>query len=369
MSNNETAQLTEIAASFAGSARVLKVEPYGSGHINRTYRVLLDGCEPLLLQRISPAAFHHPEQVMANIVGITRCLTEKINAAGGDPLRETLTVIPTREGRSCLTASDGGCWRAYRCIADTITLQLPEHPEDMREAGRAFGRFQLMLRDYPADRLYETIPQFHDTPNRIRAFRRSAAEDPAGRAASAEHEIAFVEHRAQRSGALTGQLAAGVLPLRVTHNDTKLNNVLLDAATRKALCVVDLDTVMPGLTAYDFGDAIRFGANTAVEDEADLSRVRFSLPMYRAWCEGFLGACGSMLTPAELRSLPEGAWMMTFEVGLRFLTDYLDGDIYFHTAYPEHNLVRARCQFALLADMEHHEADMLQEVLKYGQPV
>ena len=298
--------------------------------------------------------------MMENIAHVTAYLREAIRRRGGDPARETLRIIPLADGRAYLLADDG-CWRMYSLVGHTVTHQQAESESVFREAGRGFGRFMRDLSGYPAHTLHETIPRFHDTANRLTNFRRSAEADPAGRAALARPEIDFVLARSHRASAL---LDAG-LPLRVTHNDTKLNNVLMDAATDEALCVIDLDTVMPGLAAYDFGDAIRYGANTAAEDEADLSKVHFSLPLFRAYAEGYLGEAGAMLTPAEIDSLPLGTWMMTYEVGMRFLTDYLDGDIYFHTAYPTHNLVRARNQFALLADMEKHEAAMLETVREY----
>ena len=351
-------QAYELAGGVTGA------EPFGSGHINDTFRVTTGAGQEYVLQRLSPAAFKQPEAVMENVHGVLAHLQRKVIAGGGDPLREVLTLVETADGHCCVM-DESGCWRMYLLIGDTVSYDLPENEEIFREAGRAFGAFQTALADYPAQTLTETIPRFHDTVNRTENLARAIEADAAGRAQEVEAEIAFARARFERAGALLAGVAEGRLPLRVTHNDTKLNNVLVDRATGKALCVIDLDTVMPGLSAYDFGDAIRFGANTALEDEADLSKVRFSMDMFRAWSEGYLGAAGDAMGAEEIRSLPLGAWMMTYEVGVRFLTDYLQGDVYFHTAYPGHNLVRARNQFALLADMERHEAEMLAFVEKW----
>lgn len=358
MPKPDSATARALALQFRLEGRLLDVRPYGTGHINDTFLLTTDAPCTYVLQRLSPVAFHRPEQVMDNLTRVTDHLRRSILARGGNPLRETLTPVPTAGGEPYRLDGDGCCWRVFLNVEDTVSYQLPESEDIFREAGRAFGAFQTALMDYPPETLHETIPHFHDTPRRVQALRQAAAADRVGRAAQVQPELDFALARSSRSGALVDGLAAGRLPLRVTHNDTKLNNVLLDKATGRGLCVIDLDTVMPGLSAYDFGDAIRFGASTAEEDEADLSRVHFSLPMYRAWCDGYLGEAGAAMTDAELDSLPVGAWMMTYEVGVRFLTDYLDGDRYFHTAYAEHNLVRARNQFALLADMEAHEQAM-----------
>ncbi len=350
--------LQEILAHFCTEGQVKAIRPYGSGHINDTFLVETQEAPNYILQRVSSACFPRPVEVMENVCGVTGFLRKAILAAHGDADRETLTLLPTREHGYWFVDADGDCWRVYLNIANTRTYQLPENADIFRKAGQAFGKFQMMLADYPAETLHETIPHFHDTVSRVEALRQAIREDRAGRAQGVQPEIEFALARAEKAGALVNMLAAGELPLRVTHNDTKLNNVLMDAETGDGVCVIDLDTVMPGLCAYDFGDAIRFGANTAEEDEADVSKIHFSLPMFRAYAEGYLKEAGSALSEAEVRSLPLGAWMMTYEVGIRFLTDYLNGDVYFHVAYPEHNLVRARNQFALLADMEKNEEAM-----------
>lgn len=352
----EKASLEKVLRRY-GLTAAETPERYGCGHINDTF-LTRQGGKAYILQRVSPAAFHAPEKVMENIAGVTAWLRESILRRGGDPERETLTLLPADDGRLFIKDADGATWRLTLFIDGARVYQRAESEAMFREAGRAFGGFLRDLADYPAETLHETIPRFHDTPSRVEALREAVRKDAAGRLAEVGPEVEFALARASRAGELVDAQARGELPLRVTHNDTKLNNVLLDAETGRALCVIDLDTVMPGLCAYDFGDAIRFGANTASEDEAELNKVRFSLPMYKAYLSGYVSAADGMLTAAELTSLPVGAWMMTYECGTRFLTDFLNGDIYFHTAYPTHNLVRARNQFALLRDMERQADDM-----------
>ncbi|MBR1686617.1 MAG: aminoglycoside phosphotransferase family protein [Clostridia bacterium] len=350
----------DMAARFAIPDIPYAIKGYGNGHINDTFRLTPeDGSAPYILQRISPAAFHHPEQVMENMLGVTRALRQAAAKRCGDPDREALSVIPLKDGSSFAVSSDGSAWRMTAFIARTVSKDLPESEEMFLQSGRAFGRFQCDLADYPAQTLYETIPHFHDTPARLAAFEDALAKDVCSRREGCRDVIDGYLARASRAGELTDGIANGTLPLRVTHNDTKLNNVLLDEETLEALCVIDLDTVMPGLPAYDFGDAIRFGASTAVEDERDKAKIRFSLPMYTAFARGYLQEAGGMLSPEEVDSLPVGAWMMTYECGMRFLTDYLSGDTYFHIACEDHNLVRAVNQLTLLEDMERYAKDML----------
>ena len=280
-------------------------------------------------------------------------LQEKIRAAGGDPDRETLHFIKTKDGAQYYTAPDGDYFRAYVFVKDSISYDAVESAALFQKSGEAFGRFQHLLADFPAETLYETIPNFHNTLWRYEnEFLPAVEADKAGRAAAVQAEIQFVKDRKADTHRLSDLAAAGQLPLRVTHNDTKLNNVLFDATAGEAICVIDLDTVMPGLAHYDFGDSIRFGANTAAEDEADLSKVSLDLEYFGAYAKGFLSQAGESLTQTEIDQLAFSAKLMTFECGMRFLTDYLNGDTYFKTAYPEHNLVRARNQFALVADME-----------------
>ncbi|HIT31594.1 MAG TPA: aminoglycoside phosphotransferase family protein [Candidatus Enterenecus stercoripullorum] len=361
--------LQEALAAFDFKGQVVGAVRYGSGHINDTFCVHTqpgeDPCRRFILQRISSAAFHHPEQVMANIVGVTSYLTRGISQAGGDPERETLSVWPTKDGKSFYTDGEGRAWRVYPFIEGTLSLQTAETPELFAASGRAFGRFQRMLKDYPADTLYETIPRFHDTENRLALLKAAVAADPMGRVKEVGPELAFVTAREGDCSIALQALREGKLPLRVTHNDTKLNNVLMDRESGEGVCVIDLDTVMPGLSINDFGDSIRFGANHSAEDERDLSKVNFDLPLYEVYTQAFVEGTGGALTQAELDYLPWGAKLMTLECGIRFLTDYLEGDHYFHTQRPGQNLDRCRTQFKLVADMESRWGDMKAIVDKY----
>ncbi|MBQ6528796.1 MAG: aminoglycoside phosphotransferase family protein [Clostridia bacterium] len=336
------------------------IRHHGNGHINDTFLLTPENGASVILQRVSPVAFHHPEYVMSNMLHVTETLRNVIRSRGGNPDREALSIIPLKTGESYAIAEDGSAWRMTRFIDHAVSKDLPDTPDLLAESGHAFGRFQRDLSDFPAETLYETIPHFHDTPARLEAFREAIRKDVCGRCAEAKELIDLYLERAERADELTSQLAGGELPLRVTHNDTKLNNVLLDEKTLHALCVVDLDTVMPGLSAYDFGDSIRFGASTALEDERDPQKIHFSLPMFRAFAEGYLAETRDLFSPAEVDSLATGAWVLTYECGMRFLTDYLSGDVYFHIACEDHNLVRAWNQMYLLQDMERYRDEMLE---------
>ncbi len=329
---------------------------YGLGHINDTYCVLVQpqtgDCIRYILQKLSTAAFPHPEELMENMLGITSFLRKKIIAAGGDPDRETLTVLPTRDGKPWFTDPNGDVWRLMPYVEGTDCLQSASAPELFAASARSFGKFQRMLSDYPAHTLHEVIYKFHDTRNRFRNFKDALAADVMGRAKNVQPEIDFVLAREADCAMSMDALERGELPLRVTHNDTKLNNVLIDRTTGEGICVIDLDTTMPGLAINDFGDSIRFGANHCAEDEKDLSKVNFDISLYETYTRGFLEGAAGTLTEAEVRYLPWGARLMTLECGIRFLTDYLEGDHYFHIARPEHNLDRCRTQFKLVADME-----------------
>lgn len=339
--------MLNICQCFRTLARPVSCEPYGSGHINATYRVQTEGGPDYILQKINHHIFKDVPALMANIRAVTAHLALK------DPEpRHSLHLVPTQEGESYLVTPQGEYFRMYDFVTDSLCLDAPETAADFAQSAAAFGRFQLMLSDFPAERLSETIPRFHDTPHRYETFHEALKADPLGRAAGCREEIAFALAHEKDAGHMTALLRAGRLPLRVTHNDTKLNNVMLDAATRRALCVIDLDTVMPGLAANDFGDSIRFGANTGAEDEQDLRKVSLSLPRYEAYAQAYLAACGDALTPLEVETLPWGAKLMTLECGVRFLTDHLLGDTYFRIHRPNHNLDRARTQFALVTDME-----------------
>ena len=360
-------QLLSIAACFELGGDVIDCHPFGNGHINGTNMIVVqcpDGrVAEYILQAINGDVFPHPEQVVENIQRITAFLREK-----HADRREVLEMIPTRHGRYSYRDGEGHCFRVYRYIEDALCLDSPETPEDFYQSGVAFGRFQRDLANFPVEQLHETLQDFHNTPKRYRDFLAAVEEDRCALAKTVKREIAFLRQRADFYPVLYQANKAGELPLRVTHNDTKLNNVMLDKLTRQALCVIDLDTVMPGFSVNDFGDAIRFGANTAAEDEKDLSKVSLDMTMFEAYTRGFLEGCGGMLSPAEIRLLPEGAKMMTLECGMRFLTDYLQGDVYFHTAYPGQNLDRCRTQLQLAACMEQHWGDMKACAEKYARP-
>ena len=351
--------IQEILAGFRLPEGERTAEPFGNGHINHTYRVRIAGAEEqYILQRINSYVFKRPREVMENMQRVTEYLQERIREEGGDPERETLRLVPARSGACWTEDGEGEVWRLLLFVPDTVSPQLPDDLGVLEECGRAFGRFSRRLKDFPAASLHETIPAFHDTPVRLRQLEEAAERDACGRLKDVGPEMDFARSREAETRILTDALAAGKLPLRVTHNDTKVNNVLLDRKTGKAVCVVDLDTVMPGLTAYDFGDAIRVGACSAEEDERDLGKVRLELPKFRAFAKGFLSELKGELTQEELLSLEAGARLMTLENGLRFLADHLNGDVYFRIHRPGQNLDRARAQFALLADMERHSGEM-----------
>ena len=342
--------LMEAAGAFDTQGEIISCEPYGSGHINDTFRLVCR--RPYILQRMNTEIFKNPQALMENIEGVTAYLRRSVTERGGDPDREALTLVRTREGKSFYVDSQGGYWRAYLFIENATGYDQVKDANDFYQSGYSFGRFQGLLAGYPADKLWETIPDFHNTPKRFETFKKAVEEDVCGRAGSVQAEIAFVMDRAEKMGTAQAMLAKGELPLRVTHNDTKLNNILIDDATGRGLCVIDLDTVMPGLSIFDYGDSIRFGANTAAEDEPDASKASLSLPLFEAYTKGFLEGCGKDLTENEIRMLPWGAYLMTLECGTRFLTDYLQGDTYFHITRENHNLDRCRTQFGLAADME-----------------
>lgn len=344
----------ELSDNMCFEGDFVRAEPYGSGHINDTFAVYFENgpFRRYLLQRINHNIFKKPDELMKNIESVTLFLKEKIIERGGDYLRETLNLIPAKGGGSFYRDSDGNYWRCYHFVEDTLSFDIAESPELMYCAGKAFGQFQSLLSDFPVDSLYESIPDFHNTPKRYRDFTSAVEADVCGRAESAQSEIDFVTSRCREAALLQTMIDNKEIPLRVTHNDTKLNNVLFDASSKKGICVVDLDTIMPGSMLYDFGDSIRFGANSAAEDEINLDNVHFMLDYYEAFKKGFLEELGGSITEAERLNLPLGAKTMTLECGMRFLTDYLSGDTYFKTTRPSHNLDRARTQFKLLLEME-----------------
>ncbi|MDO4608051.1 MAG: aminoglycoside phosphotransferase family protein [Clostridia bacterium] len=345
-----------LAAKQFNTGDVTYLEPYGNGHINATWLAIhksADGKDTKnLMQRISTVAFKKPYELMENICGVTRFLSDKVPADG------TLTVIPTLDGKDVYCDEWDNYWRVYKFIENATAYDKIENDKDFQTCGVAFGEFQQMLADYPAEKLHETIVNFHNTPSRFADFKAALAKDTAGRAKDVQDEINFVLAREAKADAITSKLASGEIPWRVTHNDTKLNNILIDDATGEAKCVIDLDTVMPGAVAYDFGDCIRFGASTAAEDETDLSKVSVDMHLFEVFAKAYLSVANKFLTAAEKDSLVTGAYLMTLECGVRFLTDYLNGDVYFKIHRENHNLDRCHTQFKLVADMEDKEAQM-----------
>lgn len=350
------AELEQIVAHFDFRGRFLRADRCDNGHINDTYIIVIEqpdgSTRRYILQRINHNVFKSPEDVMRNIRLVTQHLRSKVVQSGGDPEREIINLIPTTEGAYLYKHTRGDFWRAYLFVEGAQTYEAVEEPTHFRSAGEAFGRFQSRLSDFPADTLTETIPKFHDTPSRFADLMKAVELDAANRANEVRKDILFAEERAADASIVVNLLKDEEIPLRVIHNDTKLNNVLIDDATGKGICVLDLDTVMPGSTLYDFGDAIRFGASSAAEDERDLSKVAIDLELYRQFTRGYLSCARDFLTPRELELLPFSAKLITFELGMRFLTDHLNGDSYFRIHRPGHNLDRARAQFRLALDME-----------------
>ena len=344
--------LFRVLSRFCLDSAVTSCERYGCGHINVTYLVVTASGRRYILQRLSNRAFPDIAGLQRNIAAVT----EHLHSQTDDPFG-ALTLIPTVDGKTWYHHEQDSDWRVYDFIEGSICLQAPETPDDFYQSAIAFGTFQQQLAGFPAHSLTETIKNFHNTPDRYRIFREVLEKDCMGRAAEVASEIEFALAHEEVGGRLMGMLKEGKLPLRVTHNDTKLNNVMLRAADRTPLCVIDLDTTMPGLSAFDFGDSIRFGAATAAEDEKDLSKMTCDLKLFRIFTRGFLKACPG-LTDEERKALPLGALTMTLESGVRFLTDYLDGDHYFGIHRPEHNLDRCRTQFKLVSEMERLWDDM-----------
>lgn len=324
------------------------VAPYGDGHINDTFII---NTEPkYILQKINTNIFKDADRLMLNIELVTEHLSKKIIQNGGDPTVETLNIIKTTDGKP-YCEYNGSCYRVYRFI-NGISYNLPETNDQLFEAGKAFGKFQNELADFNAELLYESIPNFHNTRKRFQNLKDAIAANKSGRADSVKKEIEFALSYEKYVDAILNGITDGSVPLRVTHNDTKLNNILFDAATKKCLSVIDLDTVMPGSMLYDYGDALRFGASSAKEDETDLDTVYCCLDKFEAFTKGFLGEVKASATPAEIELMPLSVLLMTYECGIRFLSDYIDGDVYFKIHYPEHNIDRARNQFKLVADIE-----------------
>lgn len=341
----------DIIKQFDIRGSVLSISPLGNGHINDTCLVVTDS-EKYTFQRINTDIFKNPDDLMDNLFAVTEYL--KANY----PNDKTINYIRTKDGKKYFRC-DSGCYRLSVYIDNVLALDSARNSDDFYESAVAFGNFQKKLSGFKAQTLHEIIPDFHNTAWRLENLKNAVKADKCGRLKDVKEQVEFCLER-------ESSIDTGVtLPLRVTHNDTKLNNVLLDEKTGKGVCVIDLDTIMPGLSVNDFGDAIRFGASTAAEDEKDLSKVHFSLELFEAYTRGYFDGVGNALTDDEVRMLPHGAVMMTYECGMRFLTDYLEGDTYFKTSYPEHNLVRTLTQLRLVDEMEQNYDKMLQIVQKY----
>lgn len=356
-------QINNVVNNFRLEGTIRGCIPYGNGHINDTFMVVClgeDGCErKYILQAVNNNVFKEPKKVMENIEKVT----EYLKTVTEDE-REVLSLVRTYNDSTYYKDKHGYFWRMYDFVTEAICLDRPDIDE-FYQCAVAFGKFQRLLSNFPASELYETITDFHNTPKRYENFIKAVVDNKAGRAENVEKEIDFVNSRKDFYSVLIDANKSGKLPLRVSHNDTKSNNVMLDAATHKALCVIDLDTIMPGFSVTDFGDAVRFGASTAAEDEKNLDLVNFDIEKFRVYTKGFIDGCGGQLPKEEIMLLPEGAKMMTVECGMRFLNDYLEGDTYFKTAYPEHNLDRCRTQFKLVSDMEKHWEEMKNIVKEY----
>ena len=351
--------LEKILTEF-GVDNVKESVPFGSGHINSTYKVVCEN-KKYILQKINTVAFKEPEKIMFNIGKVSEHLKTK-----ADNKSQILNFLKAKSGEFYHIDENGDFWRAYEYIDNCSGVDKPTD-EEFYECAKAFGNFQSMLSDFDAKVLFETIPDFHNTPKRYENFCLTVKEDVCDRVKNVKKEIEFVHNYASFYNVLINANKQGVLPTRVSHNDTKSNNVLLDDKTKRAVCVIDLDTIMPGFSVTDFGDAIRFGANTASEDEKDLNKVMFNLEKFEIFAKGFIKGCDNKLEFDEILLMPEGAKMMTLECGMRFLTDYLQGDVYFKTAYKEHNLVRCRTQFKLVEEMDKNWENMKKIVEKLAR--
>lgn len=348
----------KIAQLFRFEGNIISIAPYGDGHINDTFLVKTDGEKSYILQRLNTKIFSNYKGLMDNIQKVSKFLSSIIAKEGGNVDRECLTLIHTKDDQPYVVVDDD-CWRAYIFVPDTIVYQLIDTPAIFENTGEAFGKFIARLDSFDASTLCEVIPDFHNTVDRYQKFLTAVEQNKSGRRDTVEKEIQFVKDRKDFMSSIVNALNNKKIPLRVTHNDTKLNNVLIDKNTGKAICIIDLDTIMPGSLLYDFGDSIRFGCNTALEDEPDLSKVNFDINLYKAYCTGFLRGIGDKITQKEIDMLHIGSIMMTLECGTRFLTDYLDGDVYFKTKYPTHNLVRCHTQFKLVECMEKVSDEMI----------
>ena len=341
--------ISNVLSQFPFEGNLVSIEPVNEGWINTTVLVKFDK-KQYIVQKINTAVFTKPDELMKNIVDVTGYLSDAIKASGGDPDRETLHFLKTLDGKLYYTDEDGSCWRSYVYVDDCYTLGSNCSLDEIYEAAKAFGHFQYMLGDFPGNKLFEIIDGFHHTPTRMERLKKAIAEDKVGRVCEAQEEINCLLEREKNCSVVTDLLAKGEIPIRVTHNDTKINNILFDNKTKKAICVIDLDTIMPGSSLYDFGDGIRTGATDGAEDDVD--NIGLNIKSYEAYVKGFLEGANGKLVEKEIELLPFSAILLTQEVAIRFLTDYLEGDVYFKINYPDQNLVRTKAQLNLVKDME-----------------
>lgn len=356
-------KIVEVCRHFGVNSKITYIEQKKSGLINITYYLETLDEKKYVLQRINTYVFKNPEELMQNISSVTHFVRKKIRESGGDPERETLRFLPCETGKFYYIDEENSAWRLYYFVDESYTIDETKDLEVFKSAGATFGKFMRYLNTYPAKELNETIVDFHNTPVRFQTFLNSLEKNASGRKDKCEKEIRFVLDREADTHRIVDLCENGQIPIRVTHNDSKINNVLFDCNTDKGICVIDLDTVMPGVSLYDFGDSLRSGANNTREDDANLDNVFFDLDLFRSYAEGFLSETADCLTKAEKENLPFGVKLMTFECGIRFLTDYLDGDLYFRTDYAEHNIVRARNQFKLVEDIEA-KYDEMQKIVR-----
>ncbi len=364
----EESMIKNVAENFIFEGNFVSFIENNSGNINKTFVLTYDNQGKTIkytLQKLNTYVFKNPHQVMDNILKVSQHLKNKLIEVYGDYDRRVLEVILSKEGQPYYESETEGFWRAFVYVDNARAYNSVETPSQFFSAGKAFGEFQKLLADFDASTLYETIKDFHNTPKRMETFFKAVAENKAGRKASVEKEINFIKERSDEAVSILNMIENGQIPLRVTHNDTKFNNVLIDDTTGEGLCVIDLDTVMPGTSLYDFGDAVRSGASTAPEDEKDLSKVSFDLELFELFTKGFIESTDGFLTDTEITLLPLGAKIITLELAVRFLSDYLDGDLYFKTNYPEHNLDRTRTQLKLVSDIESKFDKMNEIVMKY----
>ncbi|MDD6309321.1 MAG: aminoglycoside phosphotransferase family protein [Clostridia bacterium] len=356
------ALIKDIIPQFQFKGEYVSAKELSSGNVNTTYKLAYqqeDGNTIYyVMQRINNVAFQNPAGLMRNVQLVVKHIAKAMEKEKQDCHRRVLQFVPTKNGDSLCMDADGAYWRAYIFVDGATAYDSIENPLHFYEAGRGFGAFQRYLYDFDAKQLMDTIPDFHHTTKRFYAFVAAVAADKAGRVKELEKEIDFFFNRRKMMNEIIALTESGALPIRVTHNDTKLNNVLIDNKTEKALCVIDLDTVMPGSVLYDYGDAVRFGACTTVEDEPDIEKIDLDMHLFRLFTDGFVSEIASTLTENEIRYLPLGIKVITCELAMRFLTDYINGDVYFKTHYPGHNLVRARAQMRLLEVVEERYPEM-----------